>query len=71
MNLFSTLFSTIILAARRLWNHRLLMLCLLAGLVMAVGLLALQVNRLDEAETYLKRNLELQPSPRRHRWGRP
>ncbi len=40
MKLISTLFSTIILAAKRLWNHRLLMLCLLAGLVAAVGLLS-------------------------------
>ncbi len=40
MNLFSTLFSTFLLAARRLWNHRLLMLCLLVGLVAAVGLLS-------------------------------
>jgi putative ABC transport system permease protein len=40
MGLFSTLFSTTILAAKRLWNHRLLMLCLLAGLVVAVGLLS-------------------------------
>ena len=34
------LFSTLLLAARRLWNHRLLMLCLLVGLVAAVGLLS-------------------------------
>jgi putative ABC transport system permease protein len=40
MKLVSTLFSTIILAAKRLWNHRVLMLCLLAGLVVAVGLLS-------------------------------
>jgi putative ABC transport system permease protein len=30
----------LIIAARRVWNHRLLMLCLLAGLVVAVGILA-------------------------------
>ncbi len=35
-----SIFSTLILAAKRLWNHRLLMLCLLAGLIAAVGLLA-------------------------------
>jgi putative ABC transport system permease protein len=40
MNLFSTFFSALLLAARRLWNHRLLMLCLLVGLVVAVGLLS-------------------------------
>jgi len=40
MGFFSTLFSTTILAAKRLWNHRLLMLCLLAGLVVAAGLLS-------------------------------
>jgi putative ABC transport system permease protein len=40
MNLIVTLLSTLVLAARRLWNHRLLMLCLLAGLVAAVGLLS-------------------------------
>jgi putative ABC transport system permease protein len=40
MSVLSAFFSTFILAARRLWNHRLLMLCLLAGLVAAVGLLA-------------------------------
>ena len=40
MSLFSTFFSALLLAARRLWNHRLLMLCLLVGLVAAVGLLS-------------------------------
>ncbi len=40
MKIFGTVFATLILAARRLWNHRLLMLCLLAGLVAAVGLLS-------------------------------
>lgn len=40
MRVLTTFFSTLILAARRLWNHRLLMLCLLAGLVAAVGLLS-------------------------------
>ncbi|MDD3828221.1 MAG: FtsX-like permease family protein [Anaerolineae bacterium] len=38
--LFSTLLSGLLLAARRLWNQRLLGLCLLAGLVAAVGLLS-------------------------------
>jgi putative ABC transport system permease protein len=33
-------FALLIIAARRLWNHRLLMLCLLAGLVVAVGILS-------------------------------
>ncbi len=32
--------STLLLAAKRLWNYRLLMLCLLAGLIAAVGLLS-------------------------------
>jgi putative ABC transport system permease protein len=40
MRLVASFLSTLILAARRLWNHRLLMLCLLAGLVAAVGLLS-------------------------------
>ncbi len=40
MRPIATLFSTLILAAKRLWNQRLLMLCLLAGLVAAVGLLS-------------------------------
>lgn len=35
-----TFFSLFSVAARRLWNHRLLMGCLLAGLLAAVGLLA-------------------------------
>jgi hypothetical protein len=34
------IFSLLSLAARRLWNQRLLMLCLLLGLVAAVGLLS-------------------------------
>jgi hypothetical protein len=34
------LISLISLAARRIWNHRLLMLCLLLGLVIAVALLS-------------------------------
>ena len=38
MKLLATFFSTLNLATRRLWNHRLLMLCLLTGLVAAVGL---------------------------------
>jgi putative ABC transport system permease protein len=36
----SSILSLFSLAARRLWNQRLLMLCLLLGLVMAVGLLS-------------------------------
>ncbi|MGD9315352.1 MAG: hypothetical protein PVG56_00845, partial [Anaerolineae bacterium] len=40
MGLLTTFFSTLVLAAKRLWNHRLLMLCLLAGLVAAVALLS-------------------------------
>jgi putative ABC transport system permease protein len=40
MRLLSSFFSTLVLAAKRLWNHRLLMLCLLAGLVAAVALLS-------------------------------
>ena len=40
MNTLGSFLSTLILATRRLWNHRLLMLCLLAGLVAAVGLLS-------------------------------
>jgi putative ABC transport system permease protein len=40
MNLLSIFFSALLLAARRLWNHRLLMLCLWVGLVAAVGLLS-------------------------------
>jgi len=39
MRSVATLFSTLALAARRIWNQRLLMLCLLAGLTAAVGLL--------------------------------
>jgi len=33
-------FSLLVIAGRRMWNQRLLMLCLLAGLVLAVGILA-------------------------------
>jgi putative ABC transport system permease protein len=40
MRLLATFFSTLTLAAKRLWNHRLLMLCLWVGLVAAVGLLS-------------------------------
>lgn len=36
----STFLSTFALAAKRLWNHRLLTLCLLVGFVAAVGLLS-------------------------------
>jgi putative ABC transport system permease protein len=40
MRITLTTLSLITLAARRLWNHRLLMLCLLLGLIVAVGLLS-------------------------------
>lgn len=40
MQLFVTLLSLFTLAAKRLWNHRLLMLCLLVGLITAVSLLS-------------------------------
>jgi len=40
MRITLTILSLITLAARRIWNHRLLMLCLLLGLVVAVGLLS-------------------------------
>ena len=40
MRLLATIFSTIILSAKRLWNQRLLIFCLLVGLVAAVGLLS-------------------------------
>ena len=38
--MFSNFFSLLIIAARRVWNQRLLMLCLLAGLIVAVGILS-------------------------------
>jgi putative ABC transport system permease protein len=40
MRITLAILSLITLAARRIWNHRLLMLCLLLGLVVAVGLLS-------------------------------
>lgn len=40
MNPFTTFSSLLSLAARRIWRQRLLMACLLAGLIAAVGLLA-------------------------------
>lgn len=40
MKWIASVFSLLILAAQRLWHQRLLMLCLLAGLLVAVGLLA-------------------------------
>ena len=40
MQAFTNLFSLLALAARRLWHQRLLMLCLLIGLIAAVALLA-------------------------------
>jgi putative ABC transport system permease protein len=62
--LFSNFFSLLIIAARRVWNQRLLMLCLLAGLIVAVGILSsiplyadavqqrLMQGELTEAGTY-------------------
>lgn len=40
MRQFFTFLSLFIIAAKRLWSHRLLMLCLLVGLIVAVGLLS-------------------------------
>lgn len=40
MRITLTTLSLIALAARRIWNHRLLMICLLLGLTVAVGLLS-------------------------------
>jgi putative ABC transport system permease protein len=40
MRILAPIWSLLALAARRLWNQRLLMLCLLLGLVAAVGLLS-------------------------------
>jgi putative ABC transport system permease protein len=40
MRILAPIWSLLVLAARRLWNQRLLMLCLLLGLVAAVGLLS-------------------------------
>lgn len=40
MRILAPIWSLLSLAARRLWNQRLLMLCLLLGLVVAVGLLS-------------------------------
>ena len=40
VTLLATVLSTFFLAARRIWNRRLLMLCLLTGLVTAVGILS-------------------------------
>ncbi len=40
MNLLQTAYATFILAARRIWNYRSLMACLLIGLIAAVGLLS-------------------------------
>lgn len=37
---FNTTLSLLLLAAKRIWNHRLLMLCLLIGLITAVGTLS-------------------------------
>lgn len=38
--MFSNFFALLIIAGRRVWNQRLLMVCLLSGLVAAVGILA-------------------------------
>ena len=40
MRLLATFFSTLLLTAKRLWNQRLLILCLLVGLIAAVGSLS-------------------------------
>jgi putative ABC transport system permease protein len=40
MRFFLSVISLFVVAAKRLWHQRLLMLCLLAGLIIAVGLLA-------------------------------
>lgn len=40
MAILTALISTLLLSARRLWNHRVLMVCLLTGLIAAVGLLS-------------------------------
>jgi hypothetical protein len=40
MKAVATFLAAVSLAARHLWNHRLLMLCLLIGLTVAVGLLS-------------------------------
>jgi hypothetical protein len=40
MRRLTSILSQFTLAARRLWNQRLLMLCLLMGLVAAAGLLS-------------------------------
>ncbi len=62
--MLANFFSLLIIAARRVWNHRLLMVCLLIGLVVAVGILAsiplyadavqhrLMQGELTEAGTY-------------------
>jgi putative ABC transport system permease protein len=40
VSLLSNLLSLVIIAAQRVWHHRLLMLCLLAGLIAAVAILS-------------------------------
>ena len=40
MRFVSSFIALLIIAAKRVWHHRLLMLCLLAGLIVAVGLLS-------------------------------
>ena len=53
MRLLTTIFSAIILSAKRLWNQRLLIFCLLAGLVAAVGLLYLSDIVTEALNAYL------------------
>jgi putative ABC transport system permease protein len=53
MRITLTILSLITLAAGRIWNHRLLMLCLLLGLVIAVGLLSSVPLYADAAQNKL------------------
>ena len=53
MRITLTILSLITLAARRIWNHRLLMLCLLLGLTVAVGLLSSVPLYADAAQNKL------------------
>jgi putative ABC transport system permease protein len=53
MGILTPLWSLLVLAARRLWNQRLLMLCLLLGLVAAVGLLSSIPLYADAAQNQL------------------
>jgi hypothetical protein len=55
MRLLLSQFSLTVIAARRLWNHRLLMSCLLAGLITAVALLSSIPLYADAAQNRLLR----------------